>query len=134
MNSFRTKLITSVLGCGFIIGAVVWAVLTYAFPAYYTSWFFGILAFFLIIEPLTILYIENESRTARDRQLVNSYMLTKVVKTVVVLGFILVYYAVVGKENLKSFVVTLLIFYFLFLVVETFFFTKIEKRLKEKKQ
>lgn len=134
MNSFRTKLITSVLGYGFIIGAVLWAVFTYGFPTYYTNWFFGILAFFLIIEPLVILYAENESRTARDRQLVSSYILTKVVKTIAVLGFILVYYAVVGKENLKSFVVTLLIFYFLFLIVETLFFAKIEKRLKEKKQ
>ena len=134
MNSFRTKLIAGILGYGCVLGAVVGAVLYYGFPAYFTNWYYGILAFFLVVEPLVLVYIENESRTATDRQLVNSYMLTKVVKTVAVLGLIVIYYAVVGRENLKSFVIVLLIFYFLFLVVETFFFTKIEKRLKEKQQ
>lgn len=134
MNSFRTKLITSTLGYGFVIGAVVWAVLTYIFPAYYTNWFFGILVFFLIIEPLAVSYIEGQSKTVSDRQLVNSYMLTKVVKIVAVLGFVLVYYVIEGKENIKNFVIALLAFYFLFLIIETISFAKIEKHLKEKKQ
>lgn len=134
MDSFRAKLVAGILGYGFVMGAVVGAVIYYGFPAYFTNWYYGILAFFMIIELLIILYIDSSSKTAKDRQLVNSYMLTKVVKTIAVLGFILIFYAVAGKENLTGFVIILLTFYFLFLAIETIFFTKIEKRLKEKKQ
>lgn len=134
MDSFKAKIVTSVLGCGFVVGAIVGAIIYYGFPVYFTNWYFGILAFFLVVEPLILLYVEHESRTAKDRQLVNVYMLTKVIKTIAVLGFILIFYAIEGKENLKGFVIILLTFYFIFLVIETLFFTKIEKRLKEKKQ
>lgn len=134
MNSFKTKLICSALGYGFVIGAIVGAIFYYGFPAYFSNWFFIVLAFFLVMEPLVLSYIEHESRTAKDRQLVNAYMLTKIIKIVAVLGLALIYYAIEGKENIKSFIIVLIVFYFLFLASETFFFTKIEKRLKEKKQ
>ena len=134
MNSSKVKLVTSVLGCGLIIGAIVGAILYYGFPDYFTNWYFGILAFFLIVEPLILLYIEHDSRTVKDKQLVNSYMLTKTIKIIAILGFVVVYYALAGKEEIKNFVIALIALYMLFLVLETFFFAKIEKHLKEKKQ
>ncbi len=133
MNSFKTKLVATMLAYGCMIGAALGAILFYAFPAFYPSWYLGILAFFLVIEPLIILFVERASNVATSKQLANTYMMTKVIKTVASLTFIAVY-AIAVKEEVKSFVLTFMILYMLFLAVETILFTRIEKRLKEKQQ
>lgn len=135
MSSFRAKLVTSVLAYGLIVGAGLGAVLFYGFPTFYTNWYLVILAFFLVIEPLILLFVDYESRDAdaNPKKLLNVYMLTKVLKTVAVLGAIAIY-GIAVKENLKSFALTFFMLYIIFLAIETFLFTKIEKRLKEKKQ
>lgn len=133
MNSFKAKLVTSVLGYGLIIGAAVGAIIYYKFPTYFSNWYFGILGFFLVIESLVLLYVEYDSRKENGKQLVNSYMLTKVFKIIAILGFVIIYYVSEGKEEIRNFVIPLMVLYALFLLVETFFFSKIEKRLKEKK-
>ncbi len=133
MGSFKTKLVATMLAYGCTMGAILGAILFYAFPEFYPSWYLGILAFFLVIEPLIILYVERQSNTATSRQLANTYMMTKVIKTVASLTFITIY-ALTVKEEVKSFVLTFMILYLLFLAVETILFTRIEKRLKEKKE
>lgn len=135
MNSFKAKLVTSVLAYGLVMGAILGAILFYAFPPFYTNWYLAILAFFLIIEPLILLFVEQESRDAdtNPKKLLNVYMMTKVIKTITVLGSIAIY-GIAVKEGLKSFALTFFILYIIFLAIETFLFTRIEKRLKEKKQ
>lgn len=133
MNSFKTKLIASMLAYGCTIGAALGAILYYVFPTFYPNWYLGILAFFLVVEPLIILFVEKSSHTSTPKQLLNAYMLTKVIKTVASLMFIAIY-AIAVKEEIKSFVLTFMILYMLFLAVETILFTRIEKRLKEKQQ
>lgn len=135
MNSFKAKLVTSVLAYGLVMGAILGAILFYAFPSFYTNWYLAILAFFLIIEPLILLFVEQESRDAdtNPKKLLNVYMMTKVIKTITVLGSIAIY-GIAVKEGLKSFALTFFILYIIFLAIETFLFTRIEKRLKEKKQ
>ncbi len=65
--------------------------------------------------------------------MLNTYMLTKVIKVFAALIFVGAYYAIV-KENIKSFVLVFMIFYLLFLAMESWLFLKIEKRLKNKQQ
>ncbi|NDV79547.1 hypothetical protein [Dysgonomonas sp. 511] len=133
MNFFRAKLITSLLAFGMIAGAAIGALLYYVFPEYYPNWFEGILLFFLGLESLVIIYAESASRRVTQRQMLNTYMLTKVVKIFASLIFVGIYAAVI-KENIKSFVLVFMIFYLLFLAIEAILFLKIEKRLKNKQQ
>ncbi len=132
MNFFKAKLVTSLLAFGLIMGALVGALLYYQFPQYYPHWYEGILLFFLIVESLILVYVESASRKVTQRQMLNTYMLTKVVKIFAALIFIGVYVAIV-KEDKKSFILVFMIFYLLFLAMESFLFLKIEKRLKNKK-
>lgn len=131
MNSFKAKLVATMLAYGCVIGAILGSILYYIFPSFYPSSYLGILAFFLIVEPLIILFVEKSSHSASPKQLLNVYLMTKVIKTVASLAVIAIY-AIAVKENVKSFVLTFMILYMLFLAVETILFTRIEKRLKEK--
>ncbi len=134
MDFFKAKLITSLLAFGLIIGgALVGALLYYVFPDFYPDWYEGILLFFLLLESLILIYVESASRRVTQRQMLNTYMLTKVVKIFAALIFILVYAKVVG-EGIKSFILVFMIFYLLFLGFEAFLFLRIEKRLKKKQQ
>jgi tryptophan-rich sensory protein len=133
MNFLKAKLITSLLAFGLITGALIGALLYYLFPQYYPHWYEGILLFFLILESLMLVYVESASRKATSRQMLNTYMLTKVIKIFAALIFVGVY-AMIVKENIKSFVLIFMIFYLLFLAFEAYLFTRIEKRIKKKKQ
>lgn len=133
MDFFRAKLVFIALSFGLIISALVGGLLYYVFPNYYPNWFEAIIIFFLILEPLVVVYVEATSRKATQRQLLNTYMLTKVIKIFASLIFVGIY-ALVVKEGIKSFVLIFMSFYILYLFIETFIFMKIEKRLKEKKQ
>lgn len=133
MDFFRPKLVFIALSFGLIISALIGGLLYYVFPNYYPNWFEAIIIFFLILEPLVVVYVEATSRKATQRQLLNTYMLTKVIKIFASLIFVAIY-ALVVKEGIKSFVLIFMSFYILYLFIETFIFMKIEKRLKEKKQ
>lgn len=133
MDFFRAKLVFITLSFGLIISALIGGLLYYVFPNYYPNWFEAIIIFFLILEPLVVVYVEATSRKATQRQLLNTYMLTKVIKIFASLIFVGIY-ALVVKEGIKSFVLIFMSFYILYLFIETFIFMKIEKRLKEKKQ
>lgn len=133
MNSFKAKLIYSLLGYGLIGGAVICAIFYYLFPAFYSNYSIWILVFFLMVESLALLFIEHSSKTVTAKQLVNSYLMTKVIKIIILL-FSIVIYALVVKDNVKAFVLNFITLYLLFLGIETFLFTRIERRLKEKEQ
>jgi hypothetical protein len=133
MDFFKAKLITSLLAFGLIAGALIGALLYYQFPQYYPHWYEGILLFFLILESLILIYVESASRKATSRQMLNTYMLTKVIKIFAALIFVGAY-AIIVKENIKSFVLIFMIVYLLFLAVEAYLFTRIEKRIKKKQQ
>ncbi len=133
MDFFKAKLITSTLAFGLIAGALIGVLLYYQFPQYYPHWYEGILFFFLILESLILIYVESASRKVTSRQMLNTYMLTKVIKIFAALIFVGAY-AMIVKENIKSFVLIFMIFYLLFLAFEAYLFTKIEKRIKKQQQ
>lgn len=131
--NFKAKLIVSLIVFGVVIGALIQALLNYQFPQYYPNWYEGILLFFLLMESFILAYVESASRKVTQRQMLNTYMLTKVVKIFAALIFVGAYKIAVD-ENIKSFVLVFMIFYLLFLAFEAYLFLKIEKRLKKKQQ
>ncbi|WP_029905607.1 hypothetical protein [Prevotella sp. 10(H)] len=131
--NFKVKLVISIIIFGILLGAAIQALFYYVFPQYYPNWYEGILLFFLILESLILIYVESASNKVTSRQMLNTYMLTKVVKVFAALIFVGAY-AIIVKENIKSFVLIFMVFYLLFLGFEAFLFLKIEKRLKKKQQ
>lgn len=128
----KAKLLTTLWPVGILFGAVLGVVLYYQFPQYYNpGWYFGTYFLFMIMETVILLFAEQKSNSATAKQMVNVYLLTKVIKVILSLVFITIYVLVV-KENIKSFVLIYMIFYLFFLFVETKLFTLIEKQLKEK--
>lgn len=131
MNIFKANLITYVIAFGFLISGCIGLGLFYFLPTFNWNWFIGLAAFHLVIEYIVVSMVETLSRKKDKKQMVNIYMLTKVIKIIASLIFITVYVLAV-KENVKAFVAVFILFYLLYLIVETFIFMKIEKRIKEK--
>lgn len=133
MDFFKAKLITSVIAFGLITGALIGMLLYYQFPEFYPNWYGGILVFFLILETIIVSYVVSASNKVNQKQMLNTYLLIKVIKIFAALLFVGAY-AIIVKENLKSFVLVFMIFYLLFLGMESILFLKVEKRLKNKQQ
>lgn len=133
MNFFRAKLISSVLAFGLITGGLLGALLYFQLPDYYPNWYEVIVIFFLALESFIIGFVESTSHKATQRQLLNTYMLTKVIKVFASLIFVGVY-ALVVEEGIKNFVLIFMLFYLLYLGIESFLFVRIEKQLKKKQQ
>lgn len=131
MNAFKTRLLIYLLALGLISGALIGGLLYYVFPAFFPSWFFEIIAFFLLIEAIIINLIENSSRRDSAKKMLNMYMLAKVVKMLTSLFFVTIY-ALAVKDNIKNFVLIFMTFYLVFTGIETFLFSKIERHIKEK--
>lgn len=131
MNLFKARLVTYTIAFGMIISACIGAGLYFLYPAFDWNWFAGIVLFFLILEPMMMSLVENGSRKKDKKQMVNIYMLTKVIKILVSLIFIAIYVLAI-KENVKIFVTVFILFYILYLIVETLLFLNLEKHLKEK--
>lgn len=112
-------------------GTAVACISHYFFPGFSWNWFMAIFIFFLVLESFILSLAVNNSQKKDSKKLVNIYMLAKVVKIVLSLVFILVYFIIEKTENLKTFAITFIGFYLLFLFAETYLLTTIEKRIKK---
>lgn len=133
MDVLKVKLIIFIISFSLITGGLIGGLLYYVFPQFFPNWYFQIVFFFLIIESLLMNFVATKRKSASSKKMVNVYMLCKVVKILTSLVFITIY-ALVVKENIKSFVLVFVVFYGLYLFFETYLFSKIEKELKEKQQ
>ncbi|GAB6008970.1 hypothetical protein [Dysgonomonas reticulitermitis] len=131
MNSYRTRLILALTGYGLLAGAAVACIIHYFFPGFSWNWFMAIFIFFLVLESFILSLAVNNSQKKDSKKLVNIYMLAKVVKIVLSLAFILAYFIIEKTDNLKTFAITFIGFYLLFLFAETYLLTTIEKRIKK---
>lgn len=131
MNLFKARLVTYIIAFGLIISACIGVGLYLVQPSFDWNRFAAIVIFFLMLEPMIMSLVENGSRKKNKKQMVNVYMLTKVIKVLASLIFIAVYVLAV-KEDIKVFVTVFILFYILYLIVETLLFLNLEKHLKEK--
>lgn len=133
MSSLKARLILALTGYGLLVGAGIAFVLHEYFPGLSWNWFLGIFIFFLALESVIINLVVNNSKN-EDKKLVNVYMFTKVLKIILSLVFVLIYFIVERTNNIKSFVIVFIAFYLLFLIAETYLLTKVEKRIKSEKK
>lgn len=129
----QAKSIYNVLIYGFIFGAIIGLILYYVFPAYYTNLYLAVLGFFLVVESFIMFLIHNQVKGASDRQMVNTYLLAKTIKTILALVVIGIYAAIVkDKALVMRFSLWFILLYIVFLVIESKELLKIEKHKKNK--
>lgn len=133
MNSLKTRLILALTGYGLLVGAGIAFVMHEYFPGFNWNWFLGIFIFFLVLESVIINLVVNNSQN-EGKKLVNVYMFTKVLKIILSLVFVVVYFIVERTNNIKSFIIVFIAFYLLFLIAETYLLTKVEKQIKSEKK
>ena len=133
MDSFKIKYILLLTAWLSLFGAGIWALLYYVFPVFYTPKIPLFLLFFFIIEFIFIFAVDIGSKKLSQKALVNLYMLTKVVKIMLSLAFVGIY-VLLSDEKFKNIGIVFLLFYFLTIIFELYYFSKIERRLKESKK
>ena len=97
------------------------------------AWYIFILIYFLFVEVAVIYTINFGRKKLEQKKLVNLYMSTRVAKIILSLAFIGIY-SLVEVTGLKNFVMVFMLFYLLSIGFETWYFIKIEKRVKERKE
>lgn len=133
MNTFKAKLITGLIGYGLIAAGCIAVILhNILMISLDWNWFFATLVFFLLVESLLVNLVISNSSSKDNKRLINIYMLAKIIKILSSLTFILIYFIVAGRAELKTFIIVYIVFYLLFLIAETYLFSKIEKQIKSK--
>lgn len=87
-------------------------------------------AFFFIYEVLSIIITEKKRQTANSKQLVNTFLALKVGRILLSLMFATVY-ALAIKVELKRFILLFVLVYFVYLLFDTLYLAKREKKLKK---
>lgn len=129
-NIFRNKVVCATLLLGIAGGILLGILISFLVDGFNTNWYSAVLLFFLIIEALSVLYVEDKSRKVESKKLVNVYMLSKLVKIFLSLFLVTIYALTVG-ENIKQFILGFISLYFMFLIIESCMFVRIEKHLKK---
>lgn len=133
MNSFKARLFSGLIGYSLLVGAIIAIILHSYFPGFSWNWYLGIFIFFMVVETFILNLVEKNSHSEDKKRLVNIYTLTKVIKIVLSLIFVLTYYIIERTYNLKMFIIIYIVFYILFLIAETFLFTRVEKHIKNER-
>jgi hypothetical protein len=100
------------------------SLLTNRTPVY---WLMGVNIALMLYELMTVFIIEKKRETANPRQLVNMYMGLKVIRLLLSLFFVVVYYFAVGEE-MKRFAMVFVVIYLVYLLFDTMYLAKGEKK------
>ena len=90
-----------------------------------------IVLFFFIITLLTMFIVLREDKGKEEKKFVSSYMLSRVIKLLSCLIFLLVY-VLVKKEDAMRFAISFLAIYFLYSIFEVFLLKKENQEISEK--
>jgi len=122
--SFRIILFSAI-----IAGLVV--VFQWLFPQYASPALPFIVLFFFIITLLTMFIVLRDDKGKEEKKFVSSYMLSRVIKLLSCLVFLLVY-VLVNKEDAIRFAISFLLVYFLYSIFEVFLLKKENQEISEK--
>lgn len=92
-------------------------------------WLQGAILFFSVYELFTILIVEKFRNSENPQRVVNLYLGLKVFKILLTLAYAGIYVFVEGTE-MKRFILLFLLIYFVYLLFDTMYLTKGEKKLK----
>ncbi|MDD4778083.1 MAG: hypothetical protein PHV53_07325 [Fermentimonas sp.] len=113
-------------------GAGVWLVIKLFFPEIMVKGYFIIPLYFYI---MGLIFIFRFRRTPLDKpaQLVNLYMLIRVIKIFTSFAIIFLYW-LIHQPGIRNFASIFVIFYLISLIWETYFYLRMEKYIKLMKE
>ncbi len=126
-----TRLFTILHTVLFIVSGVsVWYILNHFFPHLLVHGYFVIPVFFYLLG-LFFIYKFKHASLEKPKEMVNTYMLLRMIKIFASFVIIFVYW-IIHKPNIRNFAIVFVIFYLIYLLWETFIFTKMENYIKYK--
>lgn len=111
------------------VGVGVGLILRIFVPWLYFQHFPMVPAFFLITG-IVLNFVLDRCRNQRPDQLVNLFMMMRMVKLVLTVIFLVVYDKFIGEHRFK-FALTLVLFYLIYMSLESYLFYLYEKRRKK---
>lgn len=109
-----------------IIGIALGSLLYFFWPGHYFKWYPSIPIFYWMMGLAMAFFLDQVKKKHGD-MIVTIYMLVRLSKFVVVVIFLWIYALLVGS-HVRSFGLTLMLFYFIHLALETYIFYLFEKR------
>lgn len=119
----------AIIGGGGIIGGII---LHDLLPSEYFIWYPWIPLFYLSLG-IALIAVFSYCEKQKSQMILNIYLLTRVLKLFLTI-ILMVLYVLYVDDHIKSFLLTIGIFYFVYLILETKFFFTFEKSLKKMKQ
>lgn len=116
----------------FVVGFGVWFVLERFFPDMLIDSYFVIPAFFYVAGLVLIVVLRRMPKN-QPRQMVNLYMLLRVIKMLAALGIVAIYWFL-DRAQIRSFATIFAVFYLIYLIIETYIYSKMEIFLKMKEK
>ena len=101
------------------------------FPQYASPALPFIVLFFFILTLLTLFIVLRDDKGREAKKFVSSYMLSRVIKLLSCLVFLLVY-ILVKKDDAIRFAIAFLVIYFLYSIFEVFLLKKENQEISEK--
>jgi len=125
MNKFILKLIISLLVFYPVVGIAMGFVIYEYFPIHYFSLYPVIPSYFTILGVILFITLLHYSKNNPEK-IINAYMMIRGIKFLLTVGAILLF--VTMSDNYEyEFSLTTVGFYFFYLFIETYIFTKFEK-------
>ena len=131
----RMKLFGLITFVNVVLGVSLGGLLYTIWPEHYFTWFPSIPLFYWLTALAMVAFLDSVKRHKRDMS-ITVFMVVRMCRFVLACAFLWMYAALVG-EKLKAFGFTLMLFYFIYLAMETYtnylYEKKRLKRLKEEK-
>lgn len=108
-----------------IAGAVGWLLLYWVFPAIYFRWYPVIPVYFTLLGIALSIVMSRYSKR-KPVKIMMVYLLSRAIKIVLTAGGFFLYYGLIGEDT-TAMLLTTLVFYLLFLFIETWVFYRFEK-------
>ena len=113
-----------------VVSVGLWLVLKYFFPAYLFQDYPLIPLFFLVVG-LASIHTLTHLKLDRPNKLLNTFMLIRGIKMVFALGLTALYW-LINETTIKEFAIVVVVFYLLYLFLETHIYIQLEKWNRKK--
>lgn len=120
-----------ITGINLAVGLVLGILLYLLWPHHYFKWYPSIPVFYWLVG-LAMAYFLDRAKRSHEDMIVTIYMIVRICKFIVAIAFLSLYVVLIG-ENVRMFGLTLMLFYFIYLVLETYTFYLYEKRRMKKR-
>lgn len=135
MSSLKIRILELVTAINLVLGFSLGSLLYIIWPEHYFPWYPSIPLFYWITGCAMALFLDRAAKKHKGH-ITTIYMLVRMCKFIVALIFLWLYASLV-RSHLKAFGFTLMLFYFIYVGLETYslyvFEKKKTKRLKKEK-